>query len=349
MGPVAIIPAYNPDEKLIGLAAGLKKAGLRTLVIDDGSREAYRGVFDTLERKGLCPVVRHESNRGKGAALRTGLREAARLWPDADGFVTADADGQHSPEDILRVASLLRDHPDSLILGRRDFGHSGVPLRSMLGNRITSVVYLLSTGRWCADTQTGLRGIPAELLDTCLGVKGDRYEYEMNLLLALGKSGVPFVGVPIETIYIDSNRSSHFDPLRDSAMIYVNIIKFSLSSLLAAAADLTLFTVFVHLVFGGGALGILASTAAARLLSGTLNFAVNRSWVFRSGGGGEQAAKYFLLFFCQMAASWLAVTALSHVASSLTLAKLLVDAGLFLISYQIQKRAVFTGGGKEAK
>jgi hypothetical protein len=218
---------------------------------------------------------------GKGAALKTGFRYAAYTYPDCIGYVTADADGQHTVEDILRVAEFLKKHPEKLILGKREFSHGNVPARSAWGNRITSFIYLLNTGRRCEDTQTGLRGIPSIYVDLCLSIAGDKYEYEMNMLLEMGRKEIPFKYVPIETIYIDGNASSHFHPVRDSVRIYLNIFKYSLSSLLSAIADILLFTLLVSIFFGKTTVGVLEATVIARVISGCVNFSFNKKWYLK--------------------------------------------------------------------
>ncbi|MGE4548330.1 MAG: glycosyltransferase [Intestinibacillus sp.] len=341
MKPVVIIPAYDPDETLIALAESLSRTDLPVLVIDDGSAARCRHIFDTLQNEALCVVIRHDRNRGKGAALRTGMRYAAAYYPGSPGYVTADADGQHAPKDILCVARALEQHPDSLILGTRDFRQKDVPFKSFWGNRITSAVYFLSTGRRCADTQTGLRGIPRRFYDLCQATPGERYEYEMNLLLAMGRERIPFITVPIATIYIEHNRASHFHPVRDSLRVYRSILKYSLSSLASAAADLSFFTLLVAAV-GRSAFGLMVATIAARLLSGALNFTLNKFWVFRSSRQpSAEAAKYGVLFGSQMLTSWLLVAALVNFTPHITLAKIFVDTSLFFISYQVQKHVVF--------
>lgn len=341
MKPLVIIPAYDPDEKLIALAESLSRTDLPVLVVDDGSAAHCRHIFETLQNEALCVVIRHDRNRGKGAALKTGIRYAATHYPGSPGYVTADADGQHAPKDILAVASALEQHPGSLILGVRDFRQTDVPFKSFWGNRITSAVYFMSTGRRCADTQTGLRGIPRRFYDLCQSSPGERYEYEMNLLLTMGRERIPFIFVPIDTIYLEQNRASHFHPVRDSLRIYGSILKYSLSSLASAAADLSFFTLFIAAV-GRSAFGLMVATLAARLLSGALNFTLNKFWVFGSGRqSAAEAAKYGLLFGCQMLTSWLLVSAFASFTPHVTLAKIFVDTGLFFISYRVQKHMVF--------
>ncbi|MFA6807561.1 MAG: glycosyltransferase family 2 protein, partial [Eubacteriales bacterium] len=228
MKPVVIIPALNPDGKLITLVQDLKKIDLQIIIINDGSSQEYKSIFETLKSKYQCEICNHFKNMGKGAALKTGIKYAMVNYPESSGYVTADADGQHTPEDILKIVNSLEKNSNSLILGARSFNKKEIPFKSLFGNRITSFVYFLSTGKRCADTQTGLRGIPKGLGELCLSVSGDKYEYEMNMLLEMGRKGVSFIYVPIATIYLEDNKSSHFNPIKDSIIIYLNILKYSL-------------------------------------------------------------------------------------------------------------------------
>jgi glycosyltransferase involved in cell wall biosynthesis len=347
---VILIPSLNPDHNLVDLAKRLKNEGSEVLVVNDGSEKGCLEIFRVLESELHCIVLSHLENLGKGAALKTGLQHIAENFPDACGVVTADADGQHRAEDILRIAEALEMCEKQLFLGSRDFTGKDIPFKSKWGNRITSTVYFMSIGKKCADTQTGLRGIPKELYEICITVSGDRYEYEMNLLLEMGKQGIPLVPVPISTIYIENNQASHFHPFLDSARIYFNIMKYSLSSLVSAATDLGLFTLFIHQLFSDSINGIFFATALARILSGTLNFMMNKHFVFQSDRRhGTEAWKYFTLFVCQMTLSWLLVSALSILPLHLTLIKILVDGSLFFASYQIQKKYIFKMKGESSK
>jgi len=294
-------------------------------------------------------VVRvHSKNMGKGVALKTGMAYAANIYPDAPGYVTADADGQHAPEDILNVARMLEENPASLILGTRDFNNVKTPFKSKWGNRITSLAYLLSTGERCPDTQTGLRGIPMSWTKELLKIPGDRYEYEMNVLLEAGKSRIPFVEVPIETIYLNENKASHFHAIKDSARIYLNILKFSLSSFVSAIVDNSVFTLLMQIAFGATSLGILEATIIARVMSGGVNYLLNKHWVFQNTDReGKAALQYAILFISQMLLSWFFVSSLSSLPIHLTVLKICVDTGLFIGSYLIQKNFIFGESRKE--
>lgn len=340
-----VIPAYKPGGPLIELARALHASGWeRIVVVDDGSDGEYAGIFRQLEERHGCVVHHHARNMGKGAALKIGMRTAIQTWPDCEGFVTADADGQHSADDIGAVANALGLHPDSLILGVRAFGGEGVPARSRIGNRAAAIAFRLSTGRRCSDTQTGLRGLPGDNLSLWLETPGERFEYEMNLLMRAAKRRMPIVEVPIRTIYLDGNSASHYRPFRDTMRIVGQVAKFALSSIGSALIDLTAFTLLSGAAaFGTSATGLLAATAIARTLSGIVNFLLNRRVVFRSKeGAAGQAAKYLLLFCTQMLASWGFVSLLTAWGGlHQTAAKIFVDGALFLVSYAIQRRFVF--------
>jgi glycosyltransferase involved in cell wall biosynthesis len=221
-----LIPAYNPDQQLLTLISGLIAAGFESiLVIDDGSKTSCVPVFDAVRNMEFCCLVRHDENLGKGRALKTGLDYLQTHVPDIDGVVTCDADGQHLVEDVVRVARVLVANSGSLILGVRDFD-SNVPLRSRLGNAISRCVFYLLLGKYLSDTQTGLRGIPASLIPQLVHLEGERYEFEMNMLIATKIENIPVLEEKISTVYIENNKSSHFNPLLDSMRIYALLLRF---------------------------------------------------------------------------------------------------------------------------
>lgn len=342
MKPTIVIPALNPDGHLLqfmeqfGLLGG---CAYRVVVVDDGSEQRCIPVFWRLEQEYGCTVLHHSTNRGKGAALKTGFAHLLALGTGG-GCVTADADGQHSPGDVLALAQALKANPNALLLGRRSFHTKQVPFKSRWGNRLSALLFRAVTGVACPDTQTGLRGIPAGLLQTLCALPGERFEYEMNVLFYAARHKVPLRSIPIETIYRNNNSHSHFRALRDSARVYAGFARYGLSSLAGAAIDLTLFACLTAML-GGGATTVAAATVAARLASGCVNFMLNRRWVFKSTGSGRaEAGRYLELFVAQMALSALLVSLLSLLMPSLA-AKVLVDTGLFIASYAVQRCFVF--------
>jgi glycosyltransferase involved in cell wall biosynthesis len=339
-----IIPAFEPDDRLYELVRSLSSIGAKKIiVVNDGSTEKSVPVFLRVKAECGVTLINHNANRGKGAVLKTGMKYLLDECADYFGCVTADADGQHTPEDILRVAISLTQNKNSIILGSRCLGGKGVPAKSRLGNKITSLAFRWQTGRRCADTQTGLRGIPTEVIRQMLSIPGERYEYEMNVLLYAADHGIPFVRVPIKTVYFNNNRASHFRAVRDSALVYSGILKFGAASLISALVDIGLFALFVNMVFNEQELGVLYAVISARLVSGTLNFILNKYTVFRRNVSiAESAPKYLLLFLCIMAISSLTTEALSVVPINLVFIKIMVDVVLFLVSFCIQRRFVFS-------
>lgn len=214
MDDIAIlIPAFEPDDKLTAFVKEIREHFGHVVVVDDGSTSGAE-VFAAV-RPLVDVVLVHRENRGKGAALRTGFACILDSLPGVAGVVTADADGQHLPRDVRRVADALCGHPGGLVLGVRSFSGK-VPFRSRFGNWWARAFFRMLTGLDILDTQTGLRGVPRDVLPRMLELRGDRYEYEMEMLAQCQSFPSPPLQIPIETVYIDENRSSHFHPLRDT-------------------------------------------------------------------------------------------------------------------------------------
>lgn len=225
---VVIIPAYKPDETLVTITDRLWAYGCQMVVVDDGSGEEYQKIFDKV--RDICIVLHHLENRGKGAAIKTALTYIKNeLW-DSGLVGIMDCDGQHLPEDMMKLLEFAGAHRKALVLGVRTVG-AEMPLKSRLGNKITRMIFRLVSGVKVSDTQTGLRAFDAEMIQKFLSVEGERYEYEMNVLMTCAKKKIPIEEVPIRTIYQDENNSnSHFRSFVDSVRIYKDILKFTFSS-----------------------------------------------------------------------------------------------------------------------
>lgn len=217
---VILIPAYQPTDALVSLTEILSSRGYTIVCVDDGSGADFDGIFENTAE--FAEVLRYPNNLGKGGALKHGIRHimSDARYSNFKYIVTADADGQHKPDDIEKV---IRETEvfGGLVLGVRFFTGK-VPLRSRFGNSITRFVFALLTGKHISDTQTGLRGF--EISPIYTDIAGERYEYEMNVLLTAAEEDIPIYEVPIETVYENNNEGSHFRPLRDSARIYKTIL-----------------------------------------------------------------------------------------------------------------------------
>lgn len=341
---ILLIPVYQPGPKTIDFFQQLNQAFIGKLVlVDDGSGPAYEETFKEMQAGFLDSVfLSYPINRGKGSALKTGMRWIQKHGGADSYIVTADGDGQHAIEDIQKmfdIGSKLVEN--QLLLGVRTFDKATTPFKSYWGNRITSLFYQLSTGIKLGDTQTGLRGFDHGSIERLLLVKGERFDYEMNVLLEVGTLGLTIVTEPIATIYQDNNEHSHFRPLQDSLLIYQRILRFALASGLSAVVDLAVFAL-ICAFFGTTGTALLIATISSRVISGGVNFSLNRQLVFADGGPwGAAAKKYLLLFLVQMFLSWGGVWVLHLVIPVAVIAKIITDTGLFLASYSIQQRHIF--------
>jgi glycosyltransferase involved in cell wall biosynthesis len=227
---VALIPAFRPDRRLVDLVVDLRAAGFGSvIVVDDGSPDAAAPVFAALAGLPGCDLLRHDVNRGKGRAIKTGLARFLERYPAAAGVVTVDADGQHLAPDVARVAASFLAAPDALVIGSRQFA-ARTPWRSRFGNRLTRQVFRWVAGVRLADTQSGLRCFSRAVAAQLLALAGERYEYEMNVLAACPRLKVPLREVPVAAVYLDGNSSSHFNPVVDSIKIYALLLRTSLAA-----------------------------------------------------------------------------------------------------------------------
>lgn len=228
MEKTVIIPALNPDEGLREIVERNWELENQIILVDDGSDKKYERLFWELGEK--CIVLHHEENRGKGEAIKTALKYIKEeLW-ECRVVGIMDADGQHLPDDMEKLLMKAAAEPMALIVGSRTIDRN-VPWKSRMGNLITRRIFRMKTGVEVSDTQTGLRAFSTRLLDFMLDIEGERYEYEMNVLVTCAKANIPIIEVPIETIYHDKGNScSHFRKVRDSVRIYRQLLKFSFVS-----------------------------------------------------------------------------------------------------------------------
>lgn len=346
-----IIPSYQPDERLIQLIKALKQEELEPIVIvNDGSTERFASIFNRLEQEYSCIVLIHAVNQGKGRALKTAFNYCLNTYPNMLGCVTADSDGQHSVWSICKCMDELKENPDKLIMGCRNFDLNDIPVKSRLGNKISRWVCKTFCGVTVSDTQTGLRAIPKKFMMKLLTVSGERFEFETNMLI-FSKDRIQIKEVEIETIYDSKeNHSTHFHPIRDSWRIYKlflrPFLKFLLSSLSASCIDVWLFSIFCNLIRRTlvNQYVVLASVLA-RMISATYNYFVNYRLVFSSKTNVKDSAlRYAVLAIVQGALSAICVAVLVpalHCDKHEIIVKIPVDAILFIASFVIQREFVY--------
>lgn len=362
---VVLIPSLHPDHLLTQYVDALLQEGFhRILVVDDGSGEEYAPLFCAINALPGCEVIGYPVNGGKGHALKHGMRHAQTHYADAPGIVTADADGQHTAPDVLRCAQTMLANPRSLVLGSRDFDTANVPKKSRAGNRLTSFFFALLYGTWLPDTQTGLRAFSAGLVPFLLDVTGDRFEYEMNMLIAASGHHIPFEVITIQTIYIEENRRSHFRPFHDSVRIYrqlfSNFLRYASSSGASTLLDVALFTLMDKWLLPFMGLDprammlwyiswqVVTANLIARAASSVFNYKVNKSLVFRGGDGGGSFVRYAALVLAVLVVSSGLISALhTWLGWDKTLLKIIIDSCLFFANYRLQRSWVFAKGAQK--
>ncbi|MEU4690064.1 glycosyltransferase family 2 protein [Actinoplanes sp. NPDC023714] len=225
--PVVLLPVFRPQPSLHDLVTALLAEGFapaRIVVVDDGSGPDADTALGVLRRLG-CAVLRHQVNQGKGVAIKTGLGYAVTEHPGTD-VICADPDGQHHAGDIGRIAA--RTGRGAVVLGVRSF--EDMPPRSRFGNTLTRALFRAATGHDVSDTQTGLRAFPADSIEHLRTIPGERFEYEMNVLLDAVGRGRPIEEVTIPATYLDGNAGSHFGSLTDSIRVYRPLLQYATTS-----------------------------------------------------------------------------------------------------------------------
>ncbi|MDD3186925.1 MAG: bifunctional glycosyltransferase family 2/GtrA family protein [Bacilli bacterium] len=345
-----LIPSLNPDEKLINYVQKLIETGFeKIIIVNDGSNSDYDKIFNQLKEYPECIVLKHDINQGKGRALKTGFNYYLNTLTDYQGLVTADSDGQHSPEDTMKVAQNLLENNNCLILGSRDFKGKDVPFKSRNGNKITTSVFKMLYGKYIGDTQTGLRGLTNNQVSFCTTINGERFEYETNMLIACVKNKVEIKEIPIDTIYLNNNETSHFNPIKDSIKIYKamfsEFLRFTFSGITSFIIDILIFSILANIFFINidAVSSIIMATIFARIISSLINFFLNKTVVFNSKQSKRKLIiKYYILCIIQMLSSALLVSILFTLTPlSKVVCKIIIDSILFLVSYRIQSHYIF--------
>jgi len=336
-----LIPAYQPGASLLALIRTLSAGPVPAIVVvDDGSGAEFAATFEQAGALPRVTVLHHARNLGKGAGLKTGIKYILAQYSQTAGVVTADADGQHHPADVLKLCRRLAKSPHMLIIGVRRFQGQAIPFRSKFGNEITRKVMRIVLGRDLSDTQSGLRAIPRGLMEQLLTVPSSGYEFELAMLVAAKHLGVRVLEQPIRTIYEPHNPSSHFHPLWDSMRIYFVLLRFSLIAMLSAALDNLLFYLAVH-SFGAS---LLTAQLGARAVSVLFNYAAVRKAAFHSGVAHRVVLpRYLALVAANLLLSFTGIKLLTGVFSlGLLKAKIMAETLLFFLNFAVQRDLIFT-------
>lgn len=345
---IVIIPAYEPPREFIDYARRVAEFARELVVVNDGSCSGYDEIFKEIEAIENVKYITYGENHGKGYALKQAFKYCTEKYDESYVCVTADSDGQHDILDIQRVAEAAFEHPSTLVLGSRDFDLSIVPKRSRAGNTNIRRIFRLLYGLDLTDTQTGLRGFSVKLAERFLSVRGDRFEFEMDMLIYSQKNDISILEIPIKTIYPENPEEhvSHFKTISDGARIIGTVIRnlnmYILSSALSGILDILVFFILSSVVLGNiSAINTLIATVSARVASSLLNFSLNRKYVF-AGKSKKSIYRYYVLWFCQLGASYGLIFLFGNVLGlPMIPMKLAGDLVLAFFSYQIQKLWVF--------
>jgi glycosyltransferase involved in cell wall biosynthesis len=199
---VIVIPAYNESPVLAEVISAIKKKGYHNIiVVDDGSSD---NTYEVAKGAGVI-ALKHFLNRGKGAAIKTGLEAAKRL--NADIVVTIDGDGQHDPAEIGGMVKKIQEGFD-VVLGSRSFKSVQMPLFNKIANYVGNVLTFLIYGLWVQDSQSGFRVFSNKALYK-MNTSSDRYEYDTEVIREISQNKLSYVEIPISVRYTEYSKNKH--------------------------------------------------------------------------------------------------------------------------------------------
>ena len=223
---LVVIPVYNHAATLREVVERALEVHDRVLVVDDGSTDQGAGVLEGLPVR----VVRHAGNRGKGVALLTAAGEARSMG--MTHIISLDADGQHDPAEIDGFLQAISEHPQAVLVGKRDFQTAGAPLSRRFGRAFSNFWFRVQTGRSIGDSQSGFRAYPVGvLLHLPLREKG--FAFEIEVLVRAAWAGVEVRDVNVSVVYPPGDRYiSHFHLLRDNVRLSLLNARLTMRSML---------------------------------------------------------------------------------------------------------------------
>jgi len=191
-----VIPVFNEANVILKVIQEIKKAGYQNIiVVDDGSSDDS---FHKLKKTNVV-LLRHKINRGKGAAVKTGI-EAIKIL-GADIAITVDGDGQHNPNDIKNMLEKINQNYD-VVLGTRLTNPQGMPWYKIIANYIGNFFTWIIYGLWVTDSQSGFRAYSKNALKK-IDTQTDRYEYDSEIIKEIYRNKLKYTEIPIEVRYTD--------------------------------------------------------------------------------------------------------------------------------------------------
>ena len=196
-----VIPCYNESEVIRSVIREIRiVCDHQIIIIDDGSRD---NTLENIQQEEVL-FLRHKINRGKGAAIKTGVAAANLL--EADVVVTMDGDGQHDPKDIENLVTPILNGEVDVVLGSRKLQSGEMPMMKVVANTIGNFFTWLFYGIWVSDSQSGFRAYSkyaALIIDT----KADKYEYDSKIIREIKSNRLDFCEIPIHTRYTEYSKN----------------------------------------------------------------------------------------------------------------------------------------------
>ena len=323
---IAVIPAYEPDENLPRIVNELKENNFIVIVVNDGSDINYDKYYNECNTK----IISYPINRGKGYALKKGFEYIKNNYENYV-IVTVDSDGQHQVEDAINLCEYVKNNKDTLVIGKR-LKKNNTPLRSLIGNAITRYVFNLATGEKIYDTQSGLRAFSEQLIDYMLQVEGNRFEYEMNILLYIKQNNIKYKEIEIKTIYFDNNKKSHFKTIKDSLKIYVQIIKFKMIPVISFLIDLIIYGALIISIYK-----IVLTNIISKIIGIGIYYLLNRKKIIEHKLTPKNIGIQLLIIISYIALNTIMIYMLSKIINPYT-SKVIIEILLFICIQEIRNR-----------
>jgi|TARA_Y100000385_G_scaffold291863_1_gene373321 glycosyltransferase involved in cell wall biosynthesis len=205
-----IIPTYNNANTLIDVIGEVQKYSNNIIIVNDGSTDSTAELLSSVS---CLRIITFSLNKGKGAAIKTGIAEALSL-----GFeyaMTIDSDGQHYPDDIPKMFNALTHNPDALIIGSRNINADGMPSKNTFANKFSNFWFWAETNKRLPDTQSGFRIYPIKYYKNTKFVTTG-FEFEIEILVRSAWKEINIIPIPVKVYYASpENRITHFRPFRD--------------------------------------------------------------------------------------------------------------------------------------